>query len=206
MSRIIITLFAVWFFRASSFILVLDPAGNAQQAGRVLEQGYERGLTLQLCAHIKKMLNTPSFQVFVARSAGDRDVDPLRAAQASNIMNADLFLSIRMYKETSTQPQLWIYYMQQDAFIPQRHATLFYPYDKTWIIAHTQTTQYARAFYNEFYSLMPQGIHKPAGFPCKPLLGIQAPALLLEIGVPASSSIEELGTMIARAIENIHHE
>lgn len=38
------------------FTLMIDPAGDAKHAGRVIEDSFERGITLQCAEKLKKML------------------------------------------------------------------------------------------------------------------------------------------------------
>jgi len=88
-------------------IIMLDPAGDAQYAGRRIDDSFERGLTLRCAEQLKQRLEQlfPQIHVVLTRLPGET-VQPLQNANFANRLSVDLYLSIHFYHETATKPEL----------------------------------------------------------------------------------------------------
>ena len=168
---------------------MLDPAGDAHKTGRVIDDMFERGITLQYAQELKKELEQllPSARIILTRFPGET-VEPLQSAAFANKLGADLYIALSFYKESTAIPRVWMYHM------------LAHPTTDFW---NNKSTQLKAQAYNQAHrtkllqsqtllaafavALKPTSaciINPPCGIPYKPLVGVQAPACGLEIGLP----------------------
>jgi N-acetylmuramoyl-L-alanine amidase len=173
-----------------TFSIIIDPAGDAQTTGRKLNDSFERGLTLQCAEQLQELLENkyPYVRVVLTRFPGET-VHALQNANFANRLDAQLYLSIHFYQTTEKLPTLFIYHLCYDTntLIPTKKTDLaFIPYDQAHLESSTTTKAYARTIQEHFKQ--PQYrttflVHGIIGLPFKPLAGIKAPALALEIGL-----------------------
>src|SRR5205807_2641706 len=127
------------------FTIMLNPAGDAKDAGRSLNDSFERGITLQFCQELKKEIenNYKSVRVVLTRIPGET-IEPLLNANFSNRLNADLFLSIHFYKENAVSPKIFLYnYINKPLFcLPKIDDLYFYQYDDAYLINIKKTLKY----------------------------------------------------------------
>ena len=64
---------------------MLDPAGDAQNPGRTIDDNFERGITLQFAEKLKEMLQEkfPTIRVVLSRTPGE-SLQPLQNANFAN--------------------------------------------------------------------------------------------------------------------------
>lgn len=201
--------------RAHGFSLMLDPAGDAKNTGRIVNDNFERGITLQCAEQLKKTIETlmPSIRVILTRFPGE-SVEPLQNANFANRLNIDLYISINFYQETETKPHFYLYYVSyNDHFITRSYDLSFYPYDQAHRIHNKKTDRIAKTFseslsekkYTRLYDFKGS-----FGIPFKPLVGIISPAIAFEIGLKKSSDWQEyvqpIAQSIIKAIEEYAHE
>lgn len=202
----LIPIFLFFSSQYAQFTLILDPAGDAEHAGRIIHDSYERGATLQLCTALKKNIeeSIKGVRVILTRIPGEPMAEFLQNANLSNKLDVDLFVSVHMYKEKNITPRLWLYHMQNEPYFKKqsRQDVVLYPYDKVWRINIEKTKQLMNIFQDDLRATSSYDIHQPIGMPCKPLLGVQSPAFVLEIGVPASLT-KELIDPIAHALKEV---
>ncbi len=171
--------------------IMLDPAGSTSYTGRQIIDTLERGISLQFCQKIKKKcaLQAPWITIIITRNPG-QDLQPLQNANFANKLNVDYYFNINFYKEKATKPNFFIYYFAHyNDFITQRPDIYFCPFDQ----AHLQNSAQTHNLANSLCSFFKQNpykksflIHEPVGLQFKPLVGIVAPALGLEIGLKKS--------------------
>jgi hypothetical protein len=73
--------------------IVLDPAEKT--TSRIIDVSTEYGVTLQLCLHLKKVLEYfhPSLKIIITTSVAEF-TQPYKKASLANTLQADLFLNI----------------------------------------------------------------------------------------------------------------
>jgi N-acetylmuramoyl-L-alanine amidase len=175
---------------AYSFTLMIDPARDARDAGRIIDGNFERGITLQ-CAHeLKRLLEetSPQARVLITRMPGEV-LEPLQAIQYANRIGVDLYLSIHCYQERSSQAQITLYHFVRDPmadFIGKKSDILrFIPLDQTHIHWLPTTKHYAQ----QLQAMLSVSLGRCVmvvgafGIPIKSLRGINAPALCIEFGL-----------------------
>jgi len=172
----------------ATFSIMLDPAGDAKHTGRQIGDSLERGISLQFAQELKKSLEQtyPNIRVILTRFPGET-IFPLQNANFANRLDVDFYLSIHFYPETQTKPGMFLYYFSQnDEFITKMPDLFFCPYDqahrinstKTRNIAQTITTSLTNDTNKKLFAF--HGIY---GLPFRPLIGVKAPAVALEIGL-----------------------
>lgn len=171
-----------------TFSIMLDPAGDAKQPGRQIEDNLERGISLKCAQELKKQIEQKydDVRVILTRFPGET-IQPLQNAQFSNRLNVDFYLSIHFYPEKETKPSFFVYYFSlADDFITKVPDLFFCPYDQAHRINMTKTQTYAQNIANslkhdDFKNLF--SLIGPRGIPFKPLIGIKSPAVAVEIGL-----------------------
>src|SRR5579872_1728748 len=72
-------------FARTPFTIMLDPAGDAQYPGRIIDDCFERGITLQLAEQLSTVIaqRFPSIRVVITRQPGETR-QPLQHANFAN--------------------------------------------------------------------------------------------------------------------------
>lgn len=169
------------------FSIMLDPAGDAQNTGRIVGDSFERGITLQFAEALKRKLEETyqSIRVILSRVPGET-IEPLQNANFANRLNIDFYLSIHFYEDPKEHPGIYLYYFMYNPITDlwgSARRLSFYPYDQAHLMAIKTTQAWAQMLfdilnqqqYKKLFTM--KGI---VGLPFKPLIGIRAPALALE--------------------------
>jgi N-acetylmuramoyl-L-alanine amidase len=167
---------------------MLDPAGDAKQTGRKIGNAYERTLTLTIAQQLKELLEERFPQISVTLTRTPTEViHPLQNANFSNRLPVDLFISLHCFKDSAPKPTIYLYrYTNQYAFLPTPDLTTCIPYHNAFLIQKVTTSAWLTILYQELQLPIYQSqftTHGPYAFPCKPLIGIIAPAIAIEMGV-----------------------
>ncbi len=173
-----------------SGIIMIDPAGNALHTGRIIDDTFERSISLHAAQALQKELEhlLPDMRIIFTRLPGDSTVETSQHASFANKLKADLYISLHFFKEQKTDSSLALYYMLID---PDKD--YFYTIDTTLSFVSYQTAHkmslpisqsICTLFYHNLAHSLPQAkLYKPYGIPCKALAGISAPAFLCELGI-----------------------
>ncbi|MBN1549148.1 N-acetylmuramoyl-L-alanine amidase [Candidatus Babeliales bacterium] len=184
------TVLSIFHLNARSikpFSIMLDPAGDAQNTGRIVGDSFERGITLQFAEALKHELEATyqSIRVILSRVPGET-IEPLQNANFANRLNVDLYLSIHFYEDVKEHPQMYLYYFIYNPVTDRWNTTRrlsFYPYDQAHLISIKTTQSWAQTLFNNLNQQKYKKLftmHEIAGLPFKPLIGVRAPALALE--------------------------
>ncbi len=188
------------------FLIMLAPAGDAKHIGRKIGDSFERGITLQYAEQLKKIVEEecPSVAVIISRFPGDI-ISPLQNASFANRLQVDLFISIHFYQTTETKPQLHLYqFSYNDDFITPTAGLSFYHYDQAHLFNKKQTDAWATCIkqmckkdqYQKLFIV--QDICR---LPFKPLIGVTAPAIGIEIGLKNAPDWQQY---LAPLVQSIH--
>ena len=181
------------FFSSSSeesakiFKISLNPAPTS----RIICNETEEYLAFQICQAIQAKLVAAHSQIIVnfTREPGE-ELSRIQIASSANQANTNLFLSLHVYHECSSKPKLNIYYYAKQRFSSQPDYTnlSFINYSDAYLFNGDQTlnwgtkiANYLTQHKNSQFEVTPL-----LGLPFKPLTGIQAPALGIEIGLKNS--------------------
>ncbi len=193
------------------FTVMIDPAGDARNPGRVIDDTYERSLTMQFAEELKQLLETEprKCRVILTRFPGEA-VEPLQNVTFANRLGIDLYISVHFFEQKAETPHLYFYTLLYDPasdFVVKKGTSLeLLPYDQAYKVPLAKTKQYTSLAYDtcsqaskSFHAVC----HAPLAIPYKPLVGILAPALGVEIGIHHKSQGKLLVPLIAQAIKAI---
>ncbi len=190
-----------------SFLIMLNPAGDANYAGRTIDDCFERGLTFQYVEYLKKALETqyPEIRVIITRFPGEA-VDPLQNAHFANRLSVDLYISIHFYAEQHQKNKVFLYHFitTPTDYWSMPTNQLFIPYDqahrahsiKTQEWATTITKELKKEPYNKEFET-----YGPFGIPFKPLMGIHAPAIAIEASLKNRNDWKQYINPIIKSLE-----
>lgn len=189
------------------FTIMIEPAGDTQYTGRVVDDAFERGLTLQAAIALRQCLESrdSSLRVMISRLPGET-VEPLHHAACANRVKADLFIHIGFYQTSQQLPEIALYhYLYQpttDLWKRKQESLTFTSYR----LAHIpQSATSAAILHSLFHALsctkpLAATLKIAAGIPFRPLIGIAVPAIALEIGLPRKSDLQPLIIPLAQGI------
>lgn len=212
-TKVFLTLiFVQWFINAGPrHTIMIDPAGNAKNPGRTLHKNYARSETFRCAQALKHALEErhKDLTVLLTRDIGDALV-PLQIASYANRANLDLFFHIDFHTQSEAKTTLQPLYFVADPlldFAPTPRGTAaIIPLCK----AHTQsinTSKIATTTLKQRLEASPEGlmlsINTPKGLPFKPLFGIQAPSIALDIGLATDDQWTSLIKPLVDAIGHI---
>ena len=190
--------------------IMLNPAGDARNAGRVIDNTFERGLTLQLCNELKQELSQqlPDIYIALTRFPGET-VEPLQNAQFANRLNIDLFVAIQLYSIQEPKPLITIYqyiYHPTNLWHKPCNELEFIDIDNAHLNTAQQTHKLGKIFHtflqkNEYHHQL--AVNNFLSIPFKPLFGIQAPALGIEIGISYKEQWRLLIPIISEGIRQL---
>lgn len=195
---------------AQQFTIMLDPAGDAKHAGRVIEDSFERGITLQCAEKLKKQLEVhdSKVRVILTRFPGE-SLEPLQNANFANRLEVDLYISFHFYYEDLPKPELFIYYFVNDTTDSWQKPTTtlsFVTYDKahrdklavTKKAAETLEKFLKRELFASLFEC--KGVY---GIPFKPLVGIVGPALGIEMSLKKKDQWSTYLNPLCQSIINV---
>ncbi len=168
------------------YTIMLDPAGDAKQTGRIIGDSLERALTFQFAQALQKTLeeNLPC-TVIITRTPGEI-VYPLQNANFANRLPIDLYIRIHCYHAPNDKLSVSLYrFSYGDTFMAKTNALTMTRYDKAHLANYEKTTNYIlhiKKILTDSYAnhLSTNGTY---AIPFAPLIGIQAPAIGIEINL-----------------------
>jgi len=170
--------------------LVMINPGDGKGTGRMIVDGYERGVTMNMAEELgKKLSERYGVRCVVTRKPGE-ELKDLQGASFANRMNADFFISLHAYHQEQLKPHLYLYHLVYNPLVdctPHQFVPLtFIPLHQAHFFRCLQTRQLGEAIKD----ILGQSHHKKIldvdgifGIPFRPLCGIVAPALALEVGL-----------------------
>lgn len=173
------------------FTIMLDPAGDAQNVGRTIEDSFERSLTLQWAEAIKRDVETkcPEITVVLTRLPGEV-VQPLQNANFANRLDVDFYLNLRVYQELGHKAGLALFtFSYGDDFInisPHLEQLSFLPVDQAHKKSALKSARYTSTLYQSLKKDVRSAsldIHGVITCPVKSLVGIAVPACSIELGL-----------------------
>lgn len=185
--------------------ILIDPAGDAKNTGRTIDDAFERTVSLQLAYDIKKKIEQiePGIQVILTRYP-TKTLEPLENAHLANRLNIDMYISLHIYHEEEAQPHMYLYTLSyNDTFGMPPSRDSFITYDQAHRINYATTQKRAHEFL-KIFNTQPLAknyiCHNPYHIPFKPLVGIVAPALGIEIGLKKSDDWQSIAQPLTHSI------
>lgn len=190
--------------------IMIDPAGDATTTGRVIDDLFERTITLHCAQRLKQKLeqNDPSTRVILTRHPGET-VAPLQNASFANRCNVDLFISIHCYQESSATHHCGLAYCTYHPLAQQVHTTPKAPAHTPVHLAYrgalSQSGHIVAAVNGALCAPEYRGrfvVDAPQAFPCAPLIGVTAPAFALELGLAHRDDWQIIIDAVAKALSH----
>ncbi|KKP95133.1 MAG: hypothetical protein US13_C0008G0032 [candidate division TM6 bacterium GW2011_GWE2_36_25] len=181
---------------------MLSPSGHAQDTGRPLLDGFERGATRQLAEEVKKKLEKKlSARIILTHNAGEVITQEQKASFA-NRLNIDLYIALTIYNDDSLA--INPYYYKNEAFNPVVNDRLtFYPTQKAYLQSAQKTAAIVQQDIFSKKYLTTFKINKPVGIPVKLLEGVTTSAFLFEISIKKIDDILTYVKPLTHAIRKI---
>lgn len=189
--------------------IMLDPAGDAQNTGRIIGDNFERGITLQYAQKLKKALEEliPYARIILTRFPGET-LEPLQNAAFSNRLNADIYISINFYPALNELSRCFIYNLVYDPTTDFWHKKqkrqVFLPYNAAHLNQLNKSCALTNTIYANLKPLQNQGLFalEPIyRFPFKPIIGVQAASFGFEIGLHQKDDWQLFVKPLAQAIK-----
>lgn len=191
---------------------MIDPAGDAQHSGRKLEDSFERGISLQIAQALKKKLEDqfPTLRIVLTRMPG-QEIVPLQNANFANRLHVDFYLSIYCYHDKEIKPSLYLYqFSTKENIIIKQIDLAFIPYNQAHLLHGSTTDLYGKLMHEALCTTPFTHLYTAKGvfkIPFKPLVGIKAPALGLELGLKHTNEwqqyIDPLSMSLTPIIEKL---
>ncbi|MFC1894408.1 N-acetylmuramoyl-L-alanine amidase [Candidatus Dependentiae bacterium] len=193
---IFITLFSFNFLfsnktsQEKQFVVMINPAGHAKNVGRRLVESVERAITFDFAKSLKKALQEQyNVRVILTRYPGEEIVD-WESASFSNRLGVDFYLSLHVYREEVLKPKVFLYHLLYNSLIDLAPHN-FVPYSFVAVHnAHFANIKTTRLWGEDMKQSLTSDINQKSfdfyglfGIPFKPLCGIIAPALAIELGI-----------------------
>jgi hypothetical protein len=204
--------FSSWFFlwalfllpvhaywpQSKRYIVMLDPAGDAKNRGRTIDDNFEAGITLSYARALKTVIESsyPEISVIITRSPGE-SLTELQRANFANRLTVDLYININFYQNIHQQHTVHIYSFVDDKKIkiskkPSPFA--FYPRAHAYLFSQAANEQWAHRFYTLLTTTRDYShlfkTESPLRFPIKGLTGIYTPALAFEASLTQAADWE----------------
>ena len=184
------------------------PGGDAKNPCRPIGDSLERGITLQFCEALKKEVELlyKNVRVILTRFPGET-IHHLQNANFSNRLDVDFYLSVHFFPEIKTKPNMFLFYFSyNDEFVTKIPDLYFCPYDYAHRINGKKTRSYAKKIATMLTSDLYKKLfdfHGPYGFPFRPLIGIKAPSIAIEIGLKEKTDWKKYIEPIAISLQTI---
>lgn len=190
-----------------SYRIMIHPAGDAKDPGRIIEHSFERTIAIDFTTALTSALQliTPHSTIIPTRSPGDI-IHPLQNATFANRLAPDLFISLHFFHATDKNSITLCSYTSGDTFIPTHTQTTltFIPLHKAFIKNYEKTSHIGKTMVQalknqqKITSFILYGLYT---FPCAPLLGIQAPSLVIEMGITHDDAWKSFVEPLALALK-----
>lgn len=182
---------------------MLDPSGDANDTGRLIDGVFERSFSLACAQELKQELeNTISaLQVVLTREAGEA-LEPLQNAHFANRIDVDLFVRLQFFHEKTAQDTVTIYYFSWGDECAIRAGDItFIRYDKAHLVSLNTTATWAHHLEQSFMACC--GCKGVFAMPCRPLIGITAPSICIEVGMSSKQNWHTQANNIGKALTDL---
>lgn len=191
------------FEQKKPFMLILEATGDAVTPGRTIFNNFENAVSFSLAHQIKQLLDASYLRAkIVLNRIPTEIIAPFQNAQFANKLNADLYISIHCYQQNNAQPTITFYqYSYREPTVIKKESLGFHAYDHIYLYNEPQTNQWTQELKKivvEQNQMEVRGVYK---LPFKPLLGIQASAIGLEIGINQDTQLDQIVHLIGNALQ-----
>lgn len=192
------------------FTIMIDPAGDAKHTGRLIQDTLERGISLQCSEELKRVIMNKhnNIRVILTRVPGEV-IQPLQNASFANRLHVDLYLRIDFYEEQDTPAHITLYHYLENPTADYWYKPIhlcFYQANQAHLMHLDITKKWGLAMLDVLHNKQILKHFEPQGFfgvPFQPLVGVQAPAIAVEVGLKNKKDWQYLIEPLVQAIERI---
>lgn len=188
---------------------MLCPFGDAKTTGRIIDDSFERSLTLKFAEELEKIIesqNKKRVEVVLNRTPGEI-LEPLQNANFANRLDVDFFLSIHFFKENGARPKAYLFSYTNDIYPTSLKQDLsFVSFDEAFRINLNKTKKYAELFANSLNQEKNKynfDFKNHLNIPYKPLSGIKTPALAFEASLKNSADWKQYLEPVCEALNSL---
>lgn len=191
--------------------IVLAPTGSSTTPGRKIKNNFEYILSHQFIRALQHELLEifPTLQIRIPNECNVQ-LDPLQLATISNSAPANLLVKVQFYLETDIKSQVYLYrcsYGQE--FVSRRWDLSWCPVEQAPLINKTKTKKWITQLYSQLSTEQYKPwftVASPIKVPLKPMLGIIAPAILVEIGLKDDAEWTNFVKPLANSLKPVIEE
>lgn len=189
--------------------VILVPFGNNTLQGRSLKSNFESSIAHHFVRELQQELEKQFPEARIKISHEKTDIlQPMQLATMSNCLSADLVLQFQFYLDH--EPKLYLYQSSySNDFLSKCWDLSWCHADEAYLINKKSTTLWrekmAETLSNPDYARWFFTI-KPHPIPLKPLTGIIAPALLIEIGLANDDDWKQFIAPLTESLKPIIQE
>jgi len=189
--------------------IMFAPFGNNSMQGRSLKSNFESSISHQFVHELAQELesNFPETHIQISHEKTDL-LAPLQLAMMANRLPADLFVQFQFYHDHEATICLYhcSYY---NNFLSKCWDLSWCHADQAYLINKKNSASWAKKManvlsssdYSKWFTVI-----GPHAIPLKPMIGIIAPALLIEIGLPNDDDWKQMIAPITESLKPIIHE
>lgn len=183
--------------QAQRSTIMLSPAGDSQNAGRQLADGFERGITRQLAEIIKEQLEEDTcFRVIMTHGVGEQ-INQEQKATFANTMSVDLYIALGAYGAQNLCIDYYFYQTIQNP-TPSTTRLFFCPAKQAGMSGLKKNINTIQAQFHTQFKINPL-----IGAPLIVLQAIKTPAYYIEVGVPNGTNIQALIPPLKASIQEL---
>ena len=187
---IIFIFFCCFISNLLPLVVMINPAGHAKSVGRRLVESVERAITFKFAESLQQQLQEKyGYRVILTRYPGEEIVD-WESASFANRLNVDFYLSLHIYREELVKPKMFTYYLLYNSLVDLAHRMFdsysFIPVHQ----AHYKNVNTTKFYGQSMKTALETDWNKKRfdfygsyGIPFKPLCGVIAPAIAVEVGI-----------------------
>ncbi len=120
-------------------------------------------------------------------------IGPFQNAQFANKLGIDLYVHICSVKTPSASSITLYQYSYNQKIILKKGSLGFYPYDEISLLHEQQTAEWAHMITKNLLNQKQIAVFGVYKMPFKPLMGVNAPAFAIEVGI---HSMDDMSTLI----------
>ena len=196
------------------FTLMIDPAGDAKHAGRIIGDSFERGVTLQFAEALKSLINEKldNIRVVLTRFPGET-LEPLQNASFANRLGSDFYFSIHCHQTSKRTITLDTYHLSNNPITDLWERRTTGPSLVNYDEAHLKNARLSKNCCQTFLSSFETEtngksfhLNGPIGLPFKPLVSVMAPAISIDVGLRNKEDWKHLVQPIADSLAKVLSE
>lgn len=191
-----------FFQRKNSFIILIDAGGDANQGGHIIDNNFESSINFTIAQSIKNYLSATNYNTKILLNRTPSEIiAPLQNAQFANKLGIDLYIHICSIKAAHKSSITLYQFSYHEKSIIKKGCLGFYPYDQLYLIHELQTTEWAQTIKKNLLEQNQVPIFGVYKMPFKPLMGINAPAIAIEIGITSLNDVNALIAQLNQALQ-----